>query len=289
MDKSRVKHLLGDLGFFLVGTLFYSISVNIFTLPSNIAPGGLTGISTLLNYLFNTPVGTMILILNVPLFILAAKFIGTKFLAKTVVATAMSSVMIDITALFLPQYHGDGLLAAVYGGVFSGIGLSLIFLRGGTTGGTDILARLIQKIFPYISLGQIILFTDIFIIAASTIVYKSVNSGLYAAIVIFTSTTIIDKSIYGANMGKVVYVFSEQNAKISEEIMKSLERGVTLLESKGGYSGEKQNVLMCAVRRHEVFRLRKIVLEFDPNAFVIVGDVGQVMGNGFNRLENTDE
>lgn len=286
MGKKNFNQIAMDVGVFLLGSLLYAISVNVFTLPSNIAPGGLTGVSTLLNYLFGTPVGTMILLLNIPLFLLAVKFIGMRFLAKTVIATVMSSVVIDLTALFLPQYHGDGLLAAIYGGVFSGFGLSLIFLRGGTTGGTDILARLIQKILPYISMGQIILITDIVIIAAAALVYHSVNSGLYAVIAIFTSTTIIDKTLYGAEMGKVVYVFSKNSEEISKAIMNDLKRGVTILNARGGYSGDPREVLMCAVRRQEVFRLRKIVLKYDPEAFMVVGDVGQVLGQGFNRLEN---
>ena len=286
MGKKNFNQIAMDVGVFLLGSLLYAISVNVFTLPSNIAPGGLTGVSTLLNYLFGTPVGTMILLLNIPLFLLAVKFIGMRFLAKTVIATVMSSVVIDLTALFLPQYHGDGLLAAIYGGVFSGFGLSLIFLRGGTTGGTDILARLIQKILPYISMGQIILITDIVIIAAAALVYHSVNSGLYAVIAIFTSTTIIDKTLYGAEMGKVVYVFSKNSEEISKAIMNDLKRGVTILNARGGSAGDRREAGMCGVRRPEERRVGKEGRKRGPEAFMVVGDVGQVLGQGFNRLEN---
>lgn len=281
------ENLLSLLAFFC-GSLLYSLSVNVFTLPNRIAPGGLTGVSTLINYVTGFPVGTAVILMNLPLFFFGAKVLGRDFLLKTVAATLISSAVIDVLAPFVPKYSGDPMLAAIYGGVLSGAGMALIFVCGGTTGGTDILAKLIKHAFPHISLGHIILALDAVILAGAAIVYKSVDSALYAIIVIFVSTTIIDRSLYGAGSGKVVYVFSRKADEIAKSITVELCRGATLLKTTGAYSGDDRRVVMCAVRKHEVFRLKKIIIQIDPTAFVIVGDVGQVMGNGFNSLKNSD-
>ena len=281
------ENLLSFLAFFC-GSVLYALSVNIFTLPNHIAPGGLTGVGTLINYLSGFPVGMSVILMNIPLFFFGGRVLGRDFLLKTVVATLLSSAIIDIAAPFVPAYQGAPILAAIYGGVLSGAGLSLIFIRGGTTGGTDILAKLIKHALPHISLGHIILSLDAVILTGAAIIYKSIDSALYAIIVIFVSTTILDRSLYGVGSGKVVYVFSKEAEKIAKSITGDLDRGATLINTTGAYSGDEQKVVMCAVRKHEVFRIKKIVIQIDPTAFVIVGDVGQVMGKGFNSLENTD-
>lgn len=169
------ENLLSLLAFFC-GSLLYSLSVNVFTLPNRIAPGGLTGVSTLINYVTGFPVGTAVILMNLPLFFFGAKVLGRDFLLKTVAATLISSAVIDVLAPFVPKYSGDPMLAAIYGGVLSGAGMALIFVRGGTTGGTDILAKLIKHAFPHISLGHIILALDAVILAGAAIVYKSVDA-----------------------------------------------------------------------------------------------------------------
>lgn len=284
MQKQTLQDWLKDLLIFFLGGCLYALSVNLFTAPANIAPGGATGIATVLNHLFFFPIGGTILVLNLPLFLLAVKILGTDFLPKTIIATIMTSVLIDIFALFVPAYTGDRLLAALYGGVFSGLGLSLIFLRGGTTGGTDIAAKLLIRKAPTLTLGQIILAIDSIIIVFSAFAYENVDSGLYACIVIFTSTTIIDQFLYNAGMGKVLYIISEKSGTVSSAILNQLQRGVTILNGEGAYSGAPKKVLFCVVRRGEVWRVKHIVKEADPMAFMIVSDAGQVMGEGFSML-----
>ena len=288
MKKSFSSEKLFDMLLFIAGSALYSLSVNIFTLPNHIAPGGLTGVGTLINYLSGFPVGVSVILMNIPLFFFGVKILGREFFIKTVAATLLSSVFIDIGGTFLPGYGGDHILAAIYGGVLSGAGMSLIFIRGGTTGGTDILAKLIKHTFPHLSIGHIILALDAVILMGAAIVYKSIDSALYAIIVIFVSTTIIDRSIYGVGSGKVIYIFSKKSEQIAAQITEQLKRGATLLKTTGAYSGDDRKVVMCALRRHEVFGLKKIVLDIDPTAFVIVGDVGQVMGKGFNSLKNSE-
>ncbi len=280
----NVKENGKDLATFLAGGSLYALSVNVFTLPANIAPGGLTGVATLLNYLFSLPVGTMVMVMNLPLFLLSFLYLGRRFLAKTVVATAVTSVLIDLFSLFIPAYNGDPLLAALYGGVCSGFGMSLIFLRGGTTGGTDIAAKLLVKVFHTADIGQMILIIDAVILVLSALVYQNVDNALYACIVIFTSTTMIDRFLYNAGMGKILYIISRNAATVSDAILTRMKRGVTLLDGQGAYSGTPRHILFCVVRRGEVWRVKQLVKEADPNAFMIVSDAGQVLGEGFTQF-----
>ena len=278
---SKPKVLLTDAAALVTGSLLYAASVNIFTAPNHIAPGGLTGIATLLHYLFGLPIGTTALLLNLPLFFAGFKILGRRFLGKTVVATLLASLFIDLTAPLFPSYTGDSLLAALYGGVISGAGLSLIFLRGGTTGGTDVAARIVRHYRPHISMGRAILVVDLIIIAASGLVYHNINSALYALIAIYASTVLIDKVLYGARMGKILYIVSEKNRELASIITSRFQRGVTLLHAQGGYSGQEKRVLFCVVRGPEVSRLRKAVCEIDPQAFLVISEAGEILGEGF--------
>lgn len=273
-----------DLATFVVGGCLYALAVNLFTLPANIAPGGLTGVATLLHHIGGFPVGTTVLVLNLPLFFLSYRYLGRGFLAKTVIATVLVSILIDLFALIVPPYTGNRLLAAIYGGVFSGLGLSLVFLRGGTTGGTDIIAKLLVRWIKSAAIGQMILLIDGIIILLSALVYQNIDSGLYACVVIFTSTTIIDRLLYNAGMGKVVYIISRHCEEVTQLILTRMERGVTVLDGIGGYSRQPRQIVFCVVRRNEVWRVKQLVKTVDPTAFMIVGDAGQVLGEGFSPL-----
>ncbi len=284
MEKQNRLGFWKDLYFYFLGGSLYALSVNVFTAPANIAPGGATGIATVLNHLLGFPIGGTILILNLPLFVLSGTMMGWRKLPKTVLATALSSLLIDLWAVVLPTYQGSRLLAALYGGVFAGLGISLIFLRGGTTGGTDLAAKLLKRKLKTFTLGQIILGLDSIIIVAASIIYRDVDSGLYACIVNFVTTTLIDKLLYNADMGKVLYIISDRSTQIAHVITHKIERGVTLLKGTGGYSGEEKQVILCVTRRGEVWRLKQLVKEIDRNAFMIVSDAGQVMGEGFSPI-----
>lgn len=281
-NSSRVKNALIDLFIISVGSILYSLSVSVFTSPNNIAPGGVTGIAILFNHFFNLPLGTLIFAMNIPLFILAIKYFGYNFLLKTIYSTLISSVFIDLFSIIVPVFKGEGLVAALYGGVFSGIGLSLVFLRGGTTGGTDIASRIINKYFPSASLGRIILAIDSVIIIFSALTFKSIDSALYAVITIFCSTALIDRILYGNSGGKILFVISQKSGQIEDYILNNLFRGVTVLNGIGGYTRQNINVLLCVVKRYEVTRLKKAILSIDNSAFMVVGNADEINGLGFN-------
>lgn len=283
LNETKTKDILIDLIIITSGSILYAISVVVFTSPNNIAPGGITGISIVLNHLFSLPVGVLILTLNFPLFIISIKYFGIGFLFKTIYATVTSSIFIDTLSPILPSFKGEGLLTALYGGVISGIGLSLVFLRGGTTGGTDIASRIIKRYFPSVSLGRIILIIDSIVIIFSAVAFRSLNSALYAVVVIFCSTTVIDRILYGNSGGKIVYIISQKSPLIEDFILNTLLRGVTVIKATGGYTNDNQRVLMCVVKRHEVSRLTKAILTYDSSAFVVVGNADEISGLGFNK------
>ena len=283
LAKSIVKTVFVDYFIIALGSIIYAISVVSFTSPNNIAPGGMTGIATMLNYLFGLPIGTFIFILNIPLFIWGAIENGKGFLTKSVIGTAFISIAIDALTQILPVYTGDTILASVFGGILYGVGLGFIFYRGGSTGGTDIIALNIHKHLPHISTGTIILIADMVTLAMAFFVYNSLESVLYAVVAIFVSIRVIDTISYGTSRGngKLMFIITKNYDEVSNGIMKNIERGVTLLDGEGAYSGEKKRVVMCAVRPQQVYKITSNVREVDPNAFVIVTTAGTIQGRGF--------
>lgn len=295
MDKLRfkrpsynnVKTVLADYIIIVMGAVSYALSVVIFTAPNNIAPGGLTGIATMLNYMFALPIGTLVFVMNIPLFVWGALENGIGFLSKTIVGTALVSIAIDVLTLFMPVYSGDTILAALFGGILNGLGLGLIFYRGGSTGGADIIALNIHKRVPYISTGTIILIVDIITLIMVYFVYDSIESVLYAVVAIFVSIKVIDTVTYGTSRdnGKLMFIITKMHKSVSDAIINDLERGVTLLDGEGAYSGEKKRVIMCAVRPQQVFRIQNKIKSIDENAFIIVTTAGTIRGKGFVKKQ----
>lgn len=289
--KSKAVSILLDLLFILAGSVVYAFGVNAFTAPNHIAPGGVTGLATLLNYLFHTPIGMMAFLINVPIVIWAVVEIGYKLVTKTLIAVAVSSALIDVFARFVMPYRGDMLLVALLAGVFEGVGLSLTFIRGATTGGTDMLARLLGRRLPHLSMGKLMLAIDGVIVAVSALVYGSIDNAIYACIVIFVSTRIIDSILYGTDSGtgKLFFVMSPKVREMGDRIIRELDRTVTYLDSHGGYTKEPGETMVCAVRRFEVFQIQGIIRQEDKNAFVIVGDAGEITGEGFRPMHPDDK
>lgn len=292
MNKSDIvsrKHQVGtavaDYLIIMVGSFLYALSVVIFTAPNNIAPGGITGVATMLNFLFGLPIGTLLFVINIPLFIWGAVENGIGFLVKTIVSTAFVSIFIDVLTPFLPVYSGDMMLAAIFGGILNGAGLGIIFYRGGSTGGTDIVALNIHEHLPYISTGTIIFLADLAVLVMVFFVYNSIESVLYAIITIFVHIKVIDSISYGTSRdnGKLMFIITNEYDKISDTIMNSLERGVTLLDGEGAYSGEKKRIIMCAVRPQQVYKITSAVKTIDDKAFIIVTTAGAIRGKGFQN------
>lgn len=286
--RKRILELLKDSAVFVSGAVLYAISVNCFTAPNGIAPGGITGLATAINSITDIPIGTLTLLINIPLLVLAIAFIGGEFTVKTVAVTLLISYSIDFFS-FLSVYNGEKLLCCIFGGLLSGLAIGMTFLRGGTTGGTDIVARLLRKKWKNVSAGRMILIADAVVIGVVFLVYRSLESALYAVIVIFVSTLTVDRIVYGGDGGKCFIVMSERNADIAEKIDHTLKRGVTVLSGKGYYLKNQSDVLLCSVRKNEAAQLRAIIRQTDPDAFAIAFDAAHVLGRGFSPWHSDDK
>lgn len=291
MKQKALRNFILDAVVMTLGAMVYAVCVNAFTAPNNIAAGGVTGIATMLQYVFGTPIGLMVFLINLPIVIWGMVEIGYKLVIKTLAAVALSSVMIDIFANFVPAYRGDPILVAIFAGVCEGIGLSLTFTRGATTGGTDMVARLLGRRLPQFSMGKLMLAVDGLVVLASAFVFGSLENAMYACIVIFVSTSLIDSILYGtdAGTGKMFLVMSPKVREMGERIMREVERGVTYLDSQGGYTKEPGQTLLCVVRRFEVFQVQSIIRDVDKQAFVVVGDAGEITGEGFRPMHSDDK
>lgn len=277
------KEIFTDILFIIAGTALAALAIDVFLEPNHISPGGMTGVATALNYLTGLPAGAVLIMLNIPLVAFAAKQIGAKFLIKTAAATVLLSVMLDIFAVLLPTYTGNRLLAAIYGGALSGTGLAMVFLRGGTTGGTDIIAKLVNLRHPHFSIGRVLLIFDAAVCLFAAVVYRDVETALYSVVVLFASSRLLDSILYGGDKGKLFYIFTRCTNEVSARIMRDMNRGVTLLSAQGAYSGEERPVLLCAVRDYQSSELRRIVHECDRDAFMVVAPADEILGYGFKR------
>lgn len=286
--RLNIKGFCTDLAYDLVGSVLYAAGIVCFVNPANMAPGGMSGVAILLNYLWGLPIGTMTIVLNIPLLILSYFFLGKSLTWKTVKSLVISSLMVDLVmAKYAPIYVGDRMIGGVFGGVLMGAGLAIIFLRGSTTGGTDIISFLVKKWYPHVPIVRMIMVVDCIIIGVSVLVFGNLESALYGLISLYCCSTVIDSIIYGLDKGSMVMVVSEKNDEIAAQIMDELERGVTLLKGQGAYTGTDRDVLMCAVRKQQFARVRAIIYEKDPNAFVIVSETSEVLGEGFKQVSGS--
>lgn len=265
-----------------VGCLIGAVAFPCFLVPNHIAPGGVTGLSTVLNYLFSWPVGLTSLVMNVPLFLIGYRSMGRLFALRSLAATVLFSLMIDLMPL--PALSADPLLGALFGGVLLGVGLGLVMRGGATTGGSDMVARVIHKRVPHLSVGAILFAIDCVVVALAGF-YIQIEYALYAFICLFVSAKLIDMVMNGLTTEKACFINSLRYEAVKQAIMDELSRGVTLLSAKGGFSGDERPVVLCVVSAQELNRVKAIVRQIDPEAFVFISDAHEVLGEGFKRLE----
>mgnify|MGYP005771631775 CR=1 FL=1 len=288
MEKKLVwREMIPDCLMVLLGTAIFALGTYYFITPSNIAPGGVSGIAILVNYAFGAPVGLVSALINLPLLVIGWRYLGREFILKTLLSVAAFTVVYDyiLTPLALPVYEGERLMASLFGGVLMGVGLGIVFYYAGSTGGVDIITKLLHLKYPHIQLGRAMMLVDMVIVLASAVVFQSIESALYAIICIFVCSQFIDVVVYSTDKGKLVYIFSQQYEQITREILEKMDRGVTLLHGEGGFTGEQKRVLLCALRTNEYHKLKKIVRHIDPDAFLVVSDSTEIMGEGFKSVE----
>ena len=282
--RKEIWRWVVDIFLIIVGGIIYSAGLHCFSAPNEIAPGGVAGISTLINAATGgMNIGILYGIINIPLIIIGFIFLGKKMMIKTLLSVAVVTFATDYGLAGVPIYeNGDKMLAAICAGVLFGVGLGVVYVREGTTGGTDIINKIINKKFPHISVGAAMMGTDAVIIGASMLVFKSFEAGLYALIAIFISSKVLDMILYGSFEGKMMLIFSDKYGEISEYIMTNLDRGITWLNGTGAYSKQSKQVICCAVHKSEYAEVKRKVKEIDSKAFIIITNAGEVLGEGFH-------
>lgn len=269
-----------------IGVILTAVGLDAFLVPNKIAAGGVSGIATILHYVIHVPVGAAMLVLNVPLFIGATLRLGWHYAVRSLYGTLTLSFFIDFLEPYIPALTDNLLLASLYGGVLSGLGLGLVFRHKGTTGGTDLAAAIVRS-FVGINIGQLLFLIDSTVVAAAWITFDSAELALYALITIFVTAWVIDLVQEGFSYAKAFIILTDKADQISQEIIKQLDRGATAWKARGMYTGQEKEVLLSVVGRTEVTRLKEIVRETDPQAFIILGDVHEVLGEGFKQLQGS--
>lgn len=280
--KKKWKELGLDALFDFAGALLQAIGVWCFIEPSHIAPGGVSGIALMLNHLFALPIGAVSLVINIPLLLASWFWLDRAMTLKTIRTVIWMSVVQDFVSAFgMWQYEGDRLISCAFGGIFVGVGMALIFMRNSTTGGGDILAKLLQKLRPYMQTGYAIMLVDFVVVGISILVFGEIEAAMYGIISIVCTTQAMDTILYGMNRGSMITVHSEKNEEIAQEIMQTLDRGTTFYKSIGGYSGKEGLTLTCAVDRKQFHLVKEIIDRHDPKAFIIVSPTKETYGEGF--------
>ncbi len=285
--ENKILRYVTDILLIIAANSVYALGVNVFVSPNNIAPGGVTGVSVIISSITPIPVGVLIAGINIPLIILGFIFLNKKIMVKTLISVAVLSVMTDVVMVNIPVYRaeeGSGILAAIFGGLLMGFGLGLNYMRESTTGGTDIINKIITRFRPTVRLGTLTLITDSFVVAFGYIVYRDLDVIMYAVISIFVQSKIIDIMVYGGQECKFMLIFSERFEEISDRLLKN-NFGVTLLKGEGAYSRAEREIIAVAVHKSDYVRVRRAIKEIDPRSFVVITGASEVLGEGFQKLE----
>lgn len=279
--KFNGKKLLKEYSIILFGSILYALAFNWCFQPNDIAFGGFTGVGQIVNQLIPLiPVGGFVFVLNLPLFVLGIKKIGWGLLVSSIVAMSLGSFLIDGMAATITFPPMEPLLASIYGGVLMGISMGMMLSVGATTGGTELLARLLKFPFPHLSMGKLCLICDAVVIISYAAVFHSLNNALYGVIAIYISSLVMDAVIYGTNGAKMAHIITG-NPEQLEKALLELDFGITIVDARGGYTGHDRHVILCAVKRSQIVPLKAAVSELDPDAFLIVCEAHEVLGRRF--------
>ncbi|MCD7747014.1 MAG: YitT family protein [Firmicutes bacterium] len=300
LKNINVKAITGEVLYIILGSVLYGLAIDMFLTPSGTVMGGATGIATLLNILFDLPTGTVILIINIPILLVAWKIYGIGMISHTIIAVAATSVTTDLLDLLfsagiLPVPEIDPLFSAICGGALLGAAAGLLLSRGYTTGGSDLTSVMLKRKIKRLSTGNIIFILDLIIIGGSAIVrfiftedatFATLITGvLYSVVAVYVYSFALDTVVGGTKTSKMAIIVSDKYDEVADGIFQDLARGVTILHGLGWYSGQEKNVIMCVVKRGELFILKSTVMRTDDKAFMILLDAKDVLGHGFGQIE----
>ena len=280
------KQVFRSYGIITLGSVIFALAFNWFFAVNQVAMGGVTGLAQIINLLLpQMSVGLLAFLLNVPLFLAGWKFIGFHLLASSLFSMAVSSFAIDAIAALHTFAPMDPMLACLCGGALMGFGLGLVFSQGATTGGTDIVARLLKLKFPWLPMGKLVLVPDGVVLTLAALAFGGVEAALYGAVAIFVSGRVMDTVLYGLDTSKVAYIISDRWQQVADALLREQQRGVTILRGQGAWTGDDKQVLLVAFKQKEIMQIKQAVHELDPRAFMIVCDAHDVLGEGFGDYQ----
>lgn len=291
MTRLRRNYSWKELGLDLLcdvaGALLFNLGIYTFAVNAQFAPVGVSGIALILRYLFGLPMGIVSILLNIPILLVSYKLLGRRFLLRSIKTMAIFALVLDYVIPLIPAYSGNPFYASICTGLFSGLGLTIIYLRGGSTGGTDFLVMAIRKLLPHLSIGQISLAVDGVVIIAGGFVFRNIDAVILGMISTFVTTMVIDKIMYGLGAGKLIFIVTVKEAEVAEGIEEATGRGCTFLHGQGSYSLDEKRVVMCACNNIQVVPIKKLVHETDQEAFLIITDSNEVFGEGFKPISDS--
>lgn len=288
MNRKALLRQLKNALLIALGCALFSLGFDLFLQPNQINVGGVSGIGQLLTHL--TGFGSVALwsvLINVPLFLVSIRGVGKKFFVGSLCGMLLSNLFLSLFER-IPAPVTEPLLATLYGGLLTGLGLGLVFVAGASTGGVDIVARLLRPSFPNFPIGRIMLAIDIVTVTLTGVVFGDINKALYSAVTLYVCSMVLDGVVYGLDYSVVALVISDQHQTICQEITSKLDRGITILRGQGYYSGQDKRVILCAIKKRQAAELKELVMGIDPAAFVILQEAHQVVGEGFKRYSKND-
>lgn len=282
-EKKTWKRRVMDYMQITLASLLYSVAVSLFLDPNALAPGGVTGIAIILNRLTGLETGTLVLFINIPIIAVGTWKFGWRFILSTMYCTVLTSAFINLLAPF-GAATADPFLAALAGGALMAVGIGLVFKAGATTGGTDIIIKLLRLKFPYLKTGRLFLLTDALIVTASALVFRNLDVALYAGLVVFINSVLLDVVLYGRDGAKLIFIISDGHEAITKRLLEELDIGVTYISGSGAYSGKEKKVIMCVMKKQISPQAETIVREEDPGAFMIVTSATEIFGEGYKSI-----
>ena len=289
MNKPGLSDTLRCYLWITAGSILYGFAFDWFYPPNQIGYGGITGVGQVVNaFVPLIPIGMFVLVVNIPLFLLGWRLLGGHLLVSSLYSMALSSVAVDVFPLLIDFPPMDPMLAAVCGGALIGLALGLIFAQGATTGGTDLIARLVKLRVSWVSMGKLLLVIDTAVVVLVALAFQSLTTALYGLIAQVVCAYVTDLVLYGLDTSKVAYIITDRPRPMIEAIDRLLDRGVTILHGEGGYSGQPKQVLLCAFKQKQIVPLKQLVHQLDPDAFLIVCNAHEVLGLGFHRYQQHD-
>lgn len=275
-------------GIITLGAVIYALAFDWFVAPNQIAMGGVTGLAQIVNALVPVlPVGVLSILVNVPLFLAGWRLLGGRLLVSSLYAMAVSSLAIDVIAWMHTFPPMDPILATLYGGAGMGVGLGLVFSQGATTGGTDIIGKLLKLKLPWLPIGKLVMIPDMVVVILATVVFGTVNAALYGLIQMYLLSKVMDMILYGWDTSRVAYIITDRWEETVQGLL-DMNRGVTLLQGKGAYTGAEKQVLLVAFRQREIVPIKRMLREIDPKAFFIVCDAHEILGEGFGDYQKEE-